>query len=58
MKRGRAKASGWVAAVVALAFGLSLAACSASGPVSLVGQQTLRIGVKADQPGLGLRLPD
>jgi glutamate transport system substrate-binding protein len=46
------------AAVVALALGLSMAACSASGPPSIVGKQTLRIGVKADQPGLGLRLPD
>ena len=44
--------------MVALALGLSLAACSATGPASIVGQQTLRIGVKADQPGLGLRLPD
>jgi glutamate transport system substrate-binding protein len=44
--------------VVALALGLSMAACSASGPPSIVGKQTLRIGVKADQPGLGLRLPD
>jgi len=46
------------AAVVALALGLSMAACSASGPPSIVGKQTLRIGVKEDQPGLGLRLPD
>ena len=46
------------AAVVALALSLSLASCSASGPPSIVGKQTLRIGVKADQPGLGLRLPD
>jgi len=43
---------------MALALGLSLAACSATGPASIVGQQTLRIGVKADQPGLGLRLPN
>jgi glutamate transport system substrate-binding protein len=56
VKRRRAAAGGWVSAVVALA--LSLAACSAAGPASIVGQQTLRIGVKADQPGLGLRLPD
>ena len=55
---GRARAGGWVGAVAALALGLSLAACSATGPASIVGQQTLRIGVKADQPGLGLRLPD
>jgi glutamate transport system substrate-binding protein len=46
------------AAVMAFALSLSLAACSASGPPSIVGKQTLRIGVKADQPGLGLRLPD
>ena len=46
------------AAVVALALVLSLASCSAGGPPSIVGKQTLRIGVKADQPGLGLRLPD
>ena len=58
MKRRRAAAGGWVGAVVALALGLSLAACSATGPASIVDQQTLRIGVKADQPGLGLRLPD
>ena len=47
-----------VAAVVALALGLSMAACSATAPPSLVGKQTLRIGVKADQPGLGLRQPN
>ena len=46
------------AAVVALALVLSLASCSAGGPPSIVGKQTLRIGVKADLPGLGLRLPD
>ena len=57
MKRVRAKAGGWVAAAVALALGLPMAACSAAGPASIVGQQTLRIGVKADQPGLGQRLP-
>ena len=57
MNRGRVKAGGWVSAVVTLALGLSLAACSAAGPASIVGQQTLRIGVKADQPGLGQRLP-
>jgi len=28
------------------------------GPPSIVGEQSLRIGVKADQPGLGLRAPD
>ena len=58
MKRVRARAGGWAGAVAAVALGLSLAACSATGPASIVGQQTLRIGVKADQPGLGLRLPD
>jgi len=60
VKRGRAKAGGraGAAAVAALALGLSMAACSATGPASIMGQQTLRIGVKADQPGLGLRLPD
>ena len=58
MKRGRARAGAWVGTVVALALGLSLTACSATGPASIVGRQTLRIGVKADQPGLGLRLPD
>jgi glutamate transport system substrate-binding protein len=45
------------AAVLALAVSL-LSACSAGGPPSIVGAQSLRIGVKADQPGLGLRLPD
>ena len=58
MRRRRAAAGGWVSAVVALVLGLSLAACSATGPASIVGQRTLRIGVKANQPGLGLRLPD
>ena len=58
MKRRRAAAGGWVSAVVALALGLSLAACSATGPASVVGRQTLRIGVKANQPGLGQQLPD
>jgi glutamate transport system substrate-binding protein len=52
--RGRARA----AAVLILALALPVAACSAGGPPSVVGKQTLRIGVKADQPGLGLRLAD
>jgi glutamate transport system substrate-binding protein len=52
--RGRARA----AAAVVLALGLSAAACSAGGPPSIVGKQTLLIGVKADQPGLGLRMAD
>jgi len=58
VKRGRARAGAWVGTVAALAIGLSLAAPSATGQASIVGRQTLRIGVKADQPGLGLRLPD
>ena len=59
MKRERARARGraGAAAAVAVALALSPAACAAGGP-SIVGKQTLRIGVKADQPGLGLRLPD
>jgi len=52
--RGRARA----ALAVVLVLGLPVAACSAGGPPSIVGKQTLRIGVKADQPGLGLRLAD
>ena len=58
MKRGRVWAGVWVGAVVAFALGLWLASPSAAGLASIVGKQTLRIGVKADQPGLGLRLPD
>ena len=60
MRRGRLTARGWGrgAAAVVLALGLSAAACSAGGPPSIVGKQTLRIGVKADQPGLGLRQAD
>jgi glutamate transport system substrate-binding protein len=60
VRRGRATARGRAraAAALVLALGLSTAACSAGGPPSVVGKQTLRIGVKADQPGLGLRLPD
>jgi glutamate transport system substrate-binding protein len=60
VRRERATARGvaGAAAVVALALGLPAAACSAGGPPSIVGKQTLRIGVKADQPGLGLRLSD
>ena len=54
MKRERAN---WSVAVV-LALGLSAAACSAGEPPSVAGKPTLRIGVKADQPGLGLRLTD
>jgi glutamate transport system substrate-binding protein len=53
MARGRT-----AAAAVVLALGLPTAACSAGGSPSIVGTQTLRIGVKADQPGLGLRLAD
>jgi glutamate transport system substrate-binding protein len=52
--RGRARA----ALAVVLVLGLPVAACSAGGPPSIVSKQTLRIGVKADQPGLGLRLAD
>jgi glutamate transport system substrate-binding protein len=52
--RGRARA----AAAVVLALALSPAACSSGGPTSVAGKQTLRIGVKTDQPGLGLRLAD
>jgi glutamate transport system substrate-binding protein len=60
VKRERATARGRVGAAVAVAVTLALssAACAAGGPSSIVGKQTLRIGVKADQPGLGLRLPD
>jgi glutamate transport system substrate-binding protein len=54
VKRERATAR--AVAVLALALGLSTAACSAGGSPSVVGKQALRIGVKADQPGLGLRL--
>jgi glutamate transport system substrate-binding protein len=53
MARGRAR----TAAALVLALALSTAACSA-GPPQVTGQQALRIGVKADQPGLGLRLAD
>ena len=60
MRRGRVTGRGRTraAAAVVLALGLPVAACSAGGPPSIVGRQTLRIGVKADQPGLGLRLAD
>jgi glutamate transport system substrate-binding protein len=60
VKRGRVTARGRAraAAAVVLAVGLSAAACSAGGPPSIVGRQTLLIGVKADQPGLGLQLAD
>jgi len=59
MRRGHAAACGRVgAAVMAIAVGLLSVACSAGGAPSIVGKQTLRIGVKADQPGLGLRLPE
>jgi len=60
VKRERATARGWAgaAATAAAALVLSSAACAAGGPPSIVGKQTLRIGVKADQPGLGLRQPD
>ena len=61
MNRERAAARdrgrGAAAVVLALALALSMAACSARPP-SIAGQQALRIGVKADQPGLGLRLAD
>jgi glutamate transport system substrate-binding protein len=60
VKRERATARGRACAValVILSLALSVAACSSGGPPSVVGRQTLRIGVKADQPGLGLRLAD
>ena len=59
MKRVRAttRSRAGAAAVLALAICLP-SACSAGGPPSIVGEQSLRIGVKADQPGLGLRAPD
>ena len=57
MRWERAAARGRACAA-ALALALLAAACSAGGPPSIVGKQSLRIGVKADQPGLGLRSPD
>jgi glutamate transport system substrate-binding protein len=56
----RTTGRGWAccAAVAALGVGLATAACSPGGPPSIIGKQSLRIGVKADQPGLGLRLAD
>ena len=57
-ERGTARGRARAAAAVVLALGLGTAACSAGGPPSIVGKQTLRIGVKADEPGLGLRLAD
>jgi len=59
VKRVRAttRSRAGAAAVLALAICLP-SACSAGGPPSIVGEQSLRIGVKADQPGLGLRAPD
>jgi glutamate transport system substrate-binding protein len=60
VKRERVRARGRASATVAviLVLGLSMAACSAGGPPSVVGKHTLRVGVKSDQPGLGLRLTD
>ncbi|HKA97377.1 MAG TPA: glutamate ABC transporter substrate-binding protein [Streptosporangiaceae bacterium] len=59
MKRVRATARSRAGAAAMLALAISLpSACSAGGPPSFLGEQSLRIGVKADQPGLGLRLPD
>ena len=58
MNRVRATACSRAMAAALLALAISLSACSAAGPPSIVGEQSLRIGVKADQPGLGLRLPD
>ena len=58
MNRVRATACSRAMAAALLALAISLSACSAAGPPSIVGDQSLRIGVKADQPGLGLRLPD
>jgi len=58
VNRVRATACSRAMAAALLALAISLSACSAAGPPSIVGEQSLRIGVKADQPGLGLRLPD
>ena len=59
MNRVRATVRSRAGAAALLALAISLpSACSAGGPPSIVGKQSLRIGVKADQPGLGLRLPD
>jgi glutamate transport system substrate-binding protein len=47
------------AAAPALALALALTACGVSGgSPSVAGKDTLVIGVKADQPGLGLKQPD
>ena len=59
MKRVRATTRSRAGAAALLALAICLpSACSAGGPPSIVGEQSLRIGVKADQPGLGLRRPD
>ena len=59
MNRARATVRSQAGAAALLVLAISLpSACSAGGPPSIVGKQSLRIGVKADQPGLGLRLPN
>ncbi|ACY95791.1 glutamate ABC transporter substrate-binding protein [Thermomonospora curvata] len=50
-RRAAAAASAVLAAV-------ALAGCDAGGAGSILDKSTLRIGVKADQPGLGLKRPD
>lgn len=49
---GRRRA--WSMAALAASVTLVSPACSAGGQESLVGEESLTIGVKADQPGLGL----
>jgi len=59
VNRARATVRSQAGAAALLVLAISLpSACSAGGPPSIVGKQSLRIGVKADQPGLGLRLPN
>ncbi|GAB3659561.1 glutamate ABC transporter substrate-binding protein [Actinocorallia lasiicapitis] len=50
------KRSALTFAVLALA--LPFTGCAGDGPHSVAGKHTLRIGVKYDQPGIGMRLPD
>ncbi|GAA3196503.1 glutamate ABC transporter substrate-binding protein [Actinocorallia longicatena] len=45
-------------ALLAVALLLPFTGCAGEGPRSVKGKHTLRVGVKYDQPGIGMRRPD
>ncbi|QXJ22853.1 glutamate ABC transporter substrate-binding protein [Actinomadura graeca] len=58
MRATRATRAAAAAAVLAAVAGPSACGLDGTGPGTIAGKNSLVIGVKADQPGLGMRRPD